>query len=82
LTDYELYNWQSLITVDAQQEYINGIDELINKGQYWDNSPPYQTNVNVFGLPGEYWNNLKMSFIWSAFAYMQQERQIKTIKSW
>jgi len=82
LTDYELYNWQSLITVDAQQQYINGIDELINKGQYWDNSPPFQTNVNVFGLPGEHWNNLKMSFIWSAFAYMQQERQIKTIKSW
>jgi hypothetical protein len=23
-----------------------------------------------------------MSFIWSCFAYMKQERQIKTIKSW
>jgi hypothetical protein len=58
------------------------IDLLIRNNNYWTNSPPYQTNVNVFGLQGREWNNLKMSFIWSCFAYMQRERQIKTIKSW
>ena len=61
---------------------VGDIDRVIDQGHYWKNSPPYQTDINIFGMPGENWNNLKMSFIWSCFAYMKQERQIKTIKSW
>ena len=80
--DYEFFDWTSLINADARQQIVTDIDHLIDRGHYWKNSPPYQTDVNIFGLQGGHWNNLKMSFIWSCFAYMQQERQIKTIKSW
>ena len=80
--DYEFYDWKTLINTDARQCMIQDIDHLIDQGHYWKNSPPYQTDVNIFGLQGAHWNNLKMSFIWSAFAYMNQERRIKTIKSW
>ena len=82
MIEYEFYNWTSLIDGTARGKIRSDIAELINQGHYWTNSPPYQTNVNVFGLPGEEWNNLKMSFIWSAFAFMDKERQIKSIKSW
>ena len=61
---------------------ISDIDKLIANGDYWTNSPPYQTNVNIFGLQTQDWINLKMSFIWSCFAYMQREAQIKSVKSW
>jgi len=80
--DFETYNWTPLISNRDRNAMISGIDNLIDSGHYWKNSPPYQTNVNIFGLPGEHWNNLKMSFIWSCFAYMKQEKSIKGIKSW
>lgn len=82
MTEYELYDWTSLIDSEARRSMITDINQVIGDGHYWKNSPPYQTNINIFGLTTDYWNNLKMSFIWSAFAYMKQERQIKTIKSW
>jgi len=82
MLEYEFYNWNKLISNDSRKRMVTDIDKLIDNGQYWKNSPPYQTDVNVFGIPTTDWINLKMSFIWSAFAYMQQERQIKTVKSW
>ena len=82
IKSYEYYDWTSLIDADARRRMVTDINHVIKDGHYWDNSPPYQTNINIFGLTTDYWNNLKMSFIWSCFAYMKQERQIKTIKSW
>lgn len=80
--DYEIYDWTALINSDARKRLTQDIDYCIDQGWYWKNSPPYQTDKNVFGFNGPEWNNLKMSFIWSAFAFMGQERQIKSIKSW
>jgi len=82
MVEYEYYDWTSLIDSNARESMRKDIDLLIRNGDYWKNSPPFQTNVNIFGLPDQNWNNLKMSFIWSAFAYMKREAQIKTIKSW
>ena len=82
MIEYEYYDWTSLIDADARRQIKQDIKSCIDQGHYWKNSPPYQTDINVFGLPGAHWNNLKMSFIWSCFAYMGKERQIKSIKSW
>jgi len=82
LINCEYYDWNNLIGAKDRRQFVTDIDELISTGKYWKNSPPYQTDVNVFGLPGQQWNNLKMSFIWSCFDFMKQERQIKSIKSW
>ena len=82
MIEYEHYDWTSLIDANARESMRMDIDSTIENGHYWKNSPPYQTDINMFGLPSEHWNNLKMSFIWSCFAFMKQERQIKSIKSW
>ena len=82
MIEYEYYDWTSLIDAKARECLAQDIHNLVEQGHYWTNSPPYQTNVNIFGLQSEHWNNLKMSFIWSCFAYMKQERQIKAVKSW
>jgi len=82
MIEYEYYDWTSLIDANARKSLVSDIDEIIDQGHYWRNSPPYQTNINIFSLQSEHWNNLKMSFIWSCFAYMKQERQIKAVKSW
>jgi len=82
MIEYEYYDWTSLIGSVSRERMAQDIHRLIENGQYWKNSPPYQTDINIFGMPGDHWNNLKMSFIWSCFAYMKQERQIKSVKSW
>lgn len=80
--EYEYYDWTSLIDATARKNMVQDIDHIIDQGHYWKNSPPYQTDVNIFGVPNPNWNNLKMSFIWSCFAYLQREAQIKAVKSW
>lgn len=82
MIEYEYYDWTSLISAESRKQMIKDIDGIIANGDYWKNSPPYQTSINIFGLPSENWVNLKMSFIWSCFAYMKQDRQIKAVKSW
>jgi hypothetical protein len=80
--DYELYDWDSLINANSRQRMVENVDEIIASGNYFTNSPRFQTKQNVFGLPTSDWINLKMSFIWSCFAFMNREVQIKNIQSW
>lgn len=82
MIEYEYYDWNKLISQTHREQLVSDVKSLIQNGQYWKNSPRYQTNVNVFGLPREEWVNLKMSFIWSCFAYLKKDVQIKSIKSW
>jgi hypothetical protein len=82
LTNYEYYNWSALIDDSSREQCARDIKSTVSQGKFWDNSPPYQTNINIFTLPGQHWTNLKMSFIWSCFAYMQREVQIRAVKSW
>ena len=69
MVEYEYYDWANLIDSQSRQQMCKDIDAIIDRGDYWKNSPPYQTNINIFGLSSEDWINLKMSFIWSCFAY-------------
>lgn len=80
--DYEYFDWNNLIDEGARDRMCADVKNLIDSGKYWTNSPKFQTNINVFGIDKEDWINLKMSFIWSCFAYMKQEVQIKQIQSW
>jgi hypothetical protein len=82
MAENEYYDWNNLIDEESRLRMVADIDTVIANGDYWTNSPPYQTTINMFGLPTQDWVNLKMSFIWSCFAYMQREAQIKSIKSW
>jgi len=80
--DYEYYDWNNLIDEDSRKRMRMNVEQLITNGQYFTNSPKFQTNVNVFGLQMPDWMNLKMSFIWSCFAFLGKEVQIKQIQSW
>lgn len=80
--DYEFYDWNNLIKEDSRLRLQADVARLIGEGNYFTNSPKFQTNVNVFGLQTSDWNNLKMSFIWSCFAFLNREVQIKNIQSW
>ena len=82
MIEYETYDWNALITDSDREKIIIDIRSLIDQGRYWTNCPRYQTTDNIFGLEGEHWTNIKMSFIWSVFAYIKRDVKIKSIKSW
>lgn len=79
---HEHYDWNNLIDIESRQRMCLDIDNVIDQGHWWKNNPPYQTNINIFGLQGSHWINMKMAFIWSVFAYLDREVQIKGVKSW
>lgn len=79
---HEYYDWNNLISENDKQNVCHSVREIISRGQFFQNSPKYQTNINVFGLSDPYWMKLKMSFIWSVFSFLEKEVQIKKVQSW
>jgi|SRR6056300_324882 len=80
--DYEYYDFNGLISQEDRDNVCESVASIISNGQYFQNSPKFQTNINVFGLPQPYWMKLKMSFIYSVFAFLDKEVQIKKVQSW
>ena len=78
----ESFDFSSVITLEDQNNAMNDIRQLISSGQYFKNSPRYQTNVNVFGLTGEHWVKFKFSFLMSCFMYLKQEVKVEQVQSW
>lgn len=80
--EYKYYDWNNLIDENCQNKLCSDVANIIHSGKFWHNSPKYQTNINVFGQQSDRWTNLKMSFIWSCFAFLSKDVQIKNIQSW
>ena len=72
---HEYFDWNMLIDSDARSRMCDEVKTGIDAGKYWKNSPKFQTDWNVFATPTPDFINLKMSFIWSCFSYMQSEVQ-------
>jgi len=80
--EHQWYDFNSLITKTDRTRMANDVRQMIESGRFWHNSPKYQTNEQVFGIPSPHWSKLKMSFVWSCFAFLQREVQIKGVQSW
>lgn len=76
------YNFSSLITNNDNSEIINVATQIINAGNYFKNSPKYQTKENLFARPEPVFLKMRQSFIYSCFMFLGREVQIKNIMSW
>lgn len=79
---HQYFNFDNLIDNIDRDAMMNDIDYHIAQGNYFENSPKFQTNVNILGLPGQHWTKLKMSFLFSVFTFLGKEVQIKNVQSW
>lgn len=79
---FENYNFGSVITEQDQIDAVKKITEIINSGQYFKNSPKFQTQVNLFGLEDPLWMKFRMSFIFSVFMYLGREVKINHLMAW
>ena len=65
------YDYSSVITEADRLEAISTIDNIIASGNYFKNSPPYQTQENLFGRPEACWLKYRMTFLSSVFFYLK-----------
>jgi hypothetical protein len=76
------YNWSSLISKSDNDQIITISKSIIDSGNYFQNSPKYQTKENLFARPEPIWLKMRQSFIYSCFMYLGKEVRIKNIMSW
>jgi len=76
------YDYSSLITAADTESAIGTIKNIIDSGNYFKNSPPFQTNENLFGRPEAVWLKYRMTFLTSVFLYLGGERRVSNMMSW
>ena len=78
----DLYDFSSLITETDNKEITSISKSIIDSGNYFHNSPKFQTKENLFARPEPVWLKMRQSFIYSCFMFLGKEVRIKTMMSW
>jgi len=76
------YNFSSIIGQHDVDEAIGIIKSIIDSGNYFTNSPPYQTKENIFGRSETVWLKYRMSFLMSVFMYLGREVRVSNMMAW
>lgn len=79
---YKKFNFSSLINESDDQKACDVIHSIIKNGNYFTNSPPFQTKENLFARPEEFWLKYRMSFLFSVFMYKKREVKVSNMMAW
>ena len=78
----ERYDFSSLINVNDNKELVSIAEQIIASGNYFTNSPKYQTKENLFFRQDPVMLKMRQSFIYSCFMFLGREVKIKNLMSW
>ena len=81
-TVFRKYDFSSVITESDNQEACKIIKNIIADGNYFTNSPKFQTKENIFGRPEPIWLKYRMSFLFSVFMYLGREVKVSNMMAW
>jgi hypothetical protein len=76
------FNFSSLITKQDDFEACNVIRQIVADGNYFTNSPKFQTKENLFSRSESIWLKYRMSFIFSVFMYLGREVKVSEMMAW
>jgi hypothetical protein len=76
------YNFSSLINQNDMDQLKSVSKQIIDSGNYFHNSPKFQTKENLFGRPEPIFLKMRQSFIYACFMFLGKEVRIKNIMSW
>lgn len=76
------YDYSSLITPADTNQAIGTINKIIDSGNYFKNSPPFQTQENLFARQEACWLKYRMTFLTSVFLYLGQEARVANMMAW
>ena len=76
------YDYSSLITAADNDTAISTIKSIIDSGNYFKNSPPFQTQENLFQRTEDIWLKYRMTFLTSVFLYLGREHRVSNMMAW
>jgi len=79
---FRKFDFSSVITAEDNESAIGTIKGIINSGNYFTNSPKYQTKENIFGRSEPIWLKYRMSFLFSVFMYLGREVKVGNMMAW
>lgn len=79
---FRKFDFSSVITAEDNKSAIGTIKDIINSGNYFTNSPKYQTKENIFGRGEAIWLKYRMSFLFSVFMYLGREVKVGNMMAW
>jgi hypothetical protein len=79
---FRKFDFSSTISKEDNTEAIGIIKNIIADGNYFTNSPKYQTQENIFARPETVWLKYRMSFLFSAFMYLGREVKVNNMMAW
>lgn len=79
---FRKYDYSSIITKADNQQACSIIKQIVDNGNYFTNSPKYQTKENIFSRPETVWLKYRMSFLFSVFMYLGREVKVNNMMAW
>lgn len=79
---FRKYNFGSLITEEDNIAACKSAESVISAGNYFTNSPKFQTKENIFARPEPVWLKYRMSFLFSVFMYLGKEVRVANSMAW
>jgi len=79
---FQKFNFESTISQEDNQSACGIIKSIIDSGNYYTNSPQYQTKENIFVRPESIWLKYRMSFLFSVFLYLGREVKVFNMQAW
>ena len=70
------YDFSSVITQTDTDQTCDIVKQIIESGNYFENSPKYQTKENLFARQEAVWLKYRMSFLFACFMYIGHETKI------
>jgi hypothetical protein len=79
---FKKFDFSSIITELDNQRACEIIKDIIADGNYFTNSPKFQTKENIFARPEPVWLKYRMSFLFSIFMYLGREVKVGNMMAW
>lgn len=79
---FRKFDFGSLITKEDDKQTCGIIQQIIADGNYFTNSPKFQTKENLFARKEDIWLKYRMSFLFSAFMYLGREVKVGNMMAW
>lgn len=79
---FKKFDFRSIINQSDNQQAISVIRKIIADGNFFTNSPRFQTKENLFSRPETVWLKYRMSFLFSVFMYLGREVKVSNMMAW
>ena len=76
------YDYSSLITDADAGQACSIVKGIVDSGNYFTNSPKFQTKENLFARSEAVWLKYRMTFLTSVFLYLGKEHRVANMMAW